>query len=213
MKGIFAKLALICTALCLSACTVVSVSTQSYVNSIGVEHYDIEAHEDIYEIYRHNGAYYARVPLVIKPAPGGELISVETLSISSEGSYSRFSYPARQWPKGQLLGTVYVKVQLRRWNPQFKMYEDVGPSNSETAPVVFNAADLADRKPILRIAQTAEGAKYRFNWDYGGKLYEDKRSNLHYALYPVQAVCLVLDASLSIALTPVAILLYDLGPL
>ena len=211
MKWIFGKLALVCTALCLSACTVVSVSSQSFVDSVGVEHYDI-GQQDIYEIYRHNGAYYARVPLLIKPATAGSLISVETLSISSEGAYHRFSYPAHQWPRGQVLGTVYVKVQLRRWNPQYKTYEDVGSPNSETAPPVFNAADLADRKPILRIARTAEGAKYRFDWDYGGKLYEDKRSNLHYALYPVQVVCLLLDASLSIALTPVAILLYDLGP-
>lgn len=212
MKGILAELALVCTLLCLSACTVVSVSTQSYVDSIGVECYEA-GRQNIYEIYRLNGVYYARVPLVIKPATAGELISVETLSISSEGAYSRFSYPRHQWPEGQSIGFVYVKVQLRQWNPQYKTYEDVGAPNAETAPAVLTAADFSGSKPILRIPQTAEGAKYLINWDYGGKLYEDKRSTLHYVLYPVQAVCLVLDTSLSLALTPIAILLYDLGPM
>lgn len=212
MNVILAKLALVFTVLCLSACTVVSVSTQSYVDSIGVDHYDIDR-QDIYEIYRHNGAYYARAPLVIKPATAGDLISVETLSISSEGAYPRFSWPEPQWPKGQLLGSVYVKVQLRRWNPQYRSYEDVGAPNAETAPAVLTEADFTGSKPILRISPMDKGAKYRLNWDYGAKPYEDKRSTLHYALYPVQAVCLLLDASLSIALTPIAILLYDLGPL
>ncbi len=212
MKGILATLVLVCMLLCLSACTVVSVSTQSYVDSIGVECYDT-GRQDIYEIYRHNGVYYARVPLEIKPATAGKLISVETLSISSEGAYSRFSWPEHQWPAGQLLGTVYVKVQLRRWNPQYRTYEDVGAPNSDTAPAVLTEADFAGSKPILRISSMYNGAKYRLTWDYGGKPYEDKRSTLHYALYPVQAVCLLLDTSLSIALTPIAILLYDLGPM
>lgn len=76
-------------ALCLSACTVVSVTSREYVDSIGNEVYSIgrEKQEDIY--YK-DGAYYARVPLLLAPVHPS-LISVETLSISSEGSYHRFS--------------------------------------------------------------------------------------------------------------------------
>ncbi len=199
-------------ALCLSACTVVSVTSREYVDSIGNEVYSIgrEKQEDIY--YK-DGAYYARVPLLLAPVHPS-LISVETLSISSEGSYHRFSYPQHKIPQGKQVGEVYVKGELRKWNPRYEYYEDVAAPNADSAPKVLTGADFAGLKPVLSIPYMAQGRRqYDFRCDYGYTLYDNERSWLHYALYPVQGVCLVLDISLSIALSPVAFLLYDLGPL
>lgn len=211
MKWLLAKFILMAAALCLSACTVVSVTSREYVNSIGNEAYDI-GRANQYEIYCKDGVYYARVPLQLAPE-SHPLISVETLSISSEGSHHRFSYPQRRFPQGRKLGEVYVKVELLKWNPRYAHYEEVFAPNADFAPKVLTSADFAGQRSILRISRMESNCQYDFRWDYGFTLYDNERSWLHYALYPVQGVCLVLDTALSIALSPVAFLLYDLGPL
>lgn len=211
MKWILAKLCVVAVALCLSACTVVSVTSREYVDSIGNEAYSI-GWENQREIYYKDGAYYARVPLLLEPVHCS-LISVETLSISSEGSYHRFSYPQYRLPQGKKMGEVYVKVELRKWNPRHAYYEDVAAPNAASAPNVLTDADVAGLNPILRIPCMEDKSPYVFKWDYGFTLYDNERSWLNYSLYPVQGVCLVLDVTLSVALTPIAFLLYDLGPL
>lgn len=211
MKWLLAKFILMAAALCLSACTVVSVTSREYVNSIGNEVYETGT-EKQYEIYLKDGAYYARVPLVLAPIHPS-LISVETLSISSEGSLHRFSYPQRRFPQGRKVGEVYVKVELLKWNPRYAHYEEVVAPNADSAPKVLTSADFAGQRSILRISRMESNCQYNFRWDYGFTLYDNERSWLHYALYPVQGVCLVLDTALSLALSPVAFLLYDLGPL
>ena len=213
MKWLLSKFIFMAAALCLSACTVVSVTSREYVNSIGNEAYDI-GWANQYEIYCKDGVYYARVPLQLAPERH-PLISVETLSISSEGSHHRFSYPQYGYTglRGVTIGDVYVKVRLVKLNPRHSIYEEVATLNSDSAPKVLSAADFEGMKPILRLPSMRSGSQYDFSWDYGYSLYENKRSWLHYALYPVQGVCVLLDVSLSIALSPVAFLLYDIGPL
>lgn len=193
----------------LSSCTVVCFETQSYINSIGNERLQMGKDDIEYSVYEKNNTYYVKIPVVLVPETGYLFSVQEKYAPFPDFGLGWRDVPSHVHKKGEAAGYAFVRVIPDYWrNTSF--YQKFS-RNTQEAPNLIFADNFEEDLPILNISGYDDDVRWCIHNNARYCLMgQNKKTLIHYSLYPLQAAFYVVDLGLTLIVNPSVWILYDL---